>query len=120
LLFIYVHRKALLIGMAVLFALYLFNASSKTADGPPLVRDSVKLCRDLDRYNDRWREREIGYRVSRALELQEKSLKESSIFQTPVAELVQAEVEGETGVSIAIRRDLSRLCDQEAGPPLPP
>lgn len=107
-------------GMAVLFALYLFNESSESVDGPPLVRDSVSLCRDLDRYTKTWREKSIGFRESRALELQKKSLDESSIFQTPVAELVQAEAAGESGVSIGIRRDLSRICDQVAGPPLPP
>jgi hypothetical protein len=126
-LFIFVHRRKILVLLAIVFVVYLFNLSTEKMDEPLLVRDSVNLCEELDDYNDRWgevrsftAEKAQVLRLLGAHELQEKSLDESSIFQTPVAELVQAEFDRDTAVSVAIRRDLTRLCDQPDAGPLPP
>lgn len=119
-LFIYIHKRKILAFFAVVFVLYLVNMNTEKVDAPPLIRDSVSLCKELDDYNEKWRGKSVGIRTSKAIEIQEKSLAESSLFQTPVAQLLQAEIEADAGASIGVRRDLSRLCDQVDNGLLPP
>ena len=109
----------ILAGLAVLFVLYLIDTSSEKIADVPRVRDSVKLCGVLEDFNEDWRELEIKS-IPRSIELKELSLSESSVFETPIAELVEAEISGDRTGSVGIRHEISRICDSEASTPLPP
>jgi len=109
---VYLHkyRKLVLTVFGALLVIYLLVPTVTPTPLERTLRSELEVCEMMDGMAQSLRDQAQLRRIELVKELQAFGLDKRIEFQTPLAELVEAEVSGDRGVSVGIRNEISQIC----------